>query len=281
MLVPTAGLLTAAAKRGAAVGAFNVITVEHAEAITAGAERAGHAVILQISENAVRFHGGRPAPIAAAACAIAESAAVPVSLHLDHVTSTELLHLAPECGFSSVMFDASSLRYADNISATCEAAEFAHKHGMWIEGELGHIGGKTGPPLDAHAPGARTDPAEAATYVSATGIDALAVAVGSTHAMTSQNAVLDHELIAHIHAALQVPLVLHGSSGIREDELVRAACGGIAKINIGTALNVAFRQAIRVEFAHAPNLFDPRTYLTLAREAMAAVVAHDLELLSR
>ena len=281
MLVPTAELLTAAAKRGAAVGAFNVITMEHAEAITAGAECAGHAVILQISENAVRFHGGRPAPIAAAARAIAESATVPTSLHLDHVTSTELLHLAPECGFSSVMFDASSLRYADNISATREAAEFAHKHGMWLEGELGQIGGKAGPPLDAHAPGARTDPAEAATYVSATGIDALAVAVGSTHAMTSQNAVLDHELIAHIHAALQVPLVLHGSSGIREDELVHAAFGGIAKINVGTALNVAFTQAVRVELAQSANLFDPRTYLTLAREAMATVVAHYLELLSR
>lgn len=281
MLVSTAELLTAAAKQGTAVGAFNVITMEHAEAIAAGADRAGHAVILQISENAVLFHGGRPAPIAAAARAIAESAAVPTSLHLDHVTSTELLHLAPECGFSSVMFDASSLRYADNISATREAAEFAHKHGMWLEGELGQIGGKTGPPLDAHAPGARTDPAEAATYVSATGIDALAVAVGSTHAMTSQNAVLDHELIAQIHAALQLPLVLHGSSGIREDELVRAACSGIAKINIGTALNIAFTQAVRVELAHSLNLVDPRTYLARAREAMAAIVAHYLELLSR
>jgi fructose-bisphosphate aldolase class II len=280
VLVTTEELFAAAAKRHATVAAFNVITMEHAEAITAGADRAGHAVILQISENAVRFHGGRPGPIAAAARAIAESSVTPTALHLDHVTSVELLHAAPECGFSSAMFDASALPYAENIAATRAAAEFAHAHGMWLEGELGQIGGKAGPPLDAHAPGARTDPAEAATFVAATGIDALAVAVGSTHAMTSRRAVLDHDLIARIHAALRVPLVLHGSSGVREDELVLAARSGITKINIGTALNVAFTGAVRAELARCPDLVDPRTYLALAREAMAAVVARYLLLLA-
>jgi fructose-bisphosphate aldolase class II len=279
MLVSTAELLTVAAKRGVAVGAFNVITIEHAEAIVDGADRAGQAVILQISENAVRFHGGRPAPIAAAAHAIAESSGVPTSLHLDHVTSADLLHLGPECGFSSAMFDASCLAYAENVAATRAAAEFAHLRGMWLEGELGQIGGKAGPPLDAHQPGARTSPLEAATYVWDTGIDALAVAVGSTHAMTHQATRLDHDLIAQLREALQVPLVLHGSSGVREEELVRAARGGIAKINVGTALNVAFTQAVRDELAQSPDLVDPRKYLGLAREAMATVVARYLRLL--
>src|SRR5688500_8105135 len=198
--------------------AFNVITLEHAEAIVAGAEEAGLSVILQISENAVRFHGGRLAAIAAGTRAVAESSTVDCSLHLDHVETFDLLHDAPAHGFSSVMFDASKLDYDANVIATRTAAQFAHAHGLWIESELGEIGGKDG----AHAPGARTDPAEAAAYVEATGVDALAVAVGSSHAMSSRTARLDHDLIARLRLAVPVPLVLHGSSGVPDDELVAA-----------------------------------------------------------
>jgi fructose-bisphosphate aldolase class II len=186
-LVRTAEIVTAQG-----ICAFNVITLEHAEAIVAGAEAAGLPVILQISENAVKFHGGRVGPIAAATAAVARQSTVDCSLHLDHVESKALLHEAPQHGFSSVMFDASTLDYADNVVATKAAAQFAHGQGLWLESELGEVGGKDG----AHAPGARTDPREAAEYVAATGVDALAVAVGSSHAMTSRDAALDHELIA-------------------------------------------------------------------------------------
>src|SRR5690606_2583662 len=139
----------------------------------AGAELAGRPVILQISQNAVKFHGWRLGPIAAATRALAEAAAVPVALHLDHVESDELLRQAPEHGFGSVMYDASRLPYDANVAATKAAVQFGHQHGMWVESELGEIGGKEG----AHAPGVRTDPEEAAVYVAATGVDALAVAV--------------------------------------------------------------------------------------------------------
>ena len=269
-LVPTREIVA----RGR-VGAFNVITVEHAEAIAAGAQAAGRPVILQISENAVRFHGGRLAPIAAAARAVAEAATVDVALHLDHVVSPALLREAPEHGFGSVMVDASRLPYARNVETTRAAVEFAHAHGLWVEAELGTVGGKDGePPLDPHAPGARTDPGEAAAYVKETGVDALAVAVGSTHARTTRDAVLDHALIAALRAAVPVPLVLHGSSGVPDDELRRAVAGGIAKVNIGTALNIAFTGAVRDFLAGDATTVDPRKYLARARDAMAATVTH-------
>jgi fructose-bisphosphate aldolase, class II len=273
-LVPTASLVTEP------VAAFNVITLEHAEAVVAGAHLAGRPIILQISQNAVRYHGSL-GPIAAAVRAVATAAAVPCSLHLDHVESIELLELAPEHGFSSVMFDGSALPYGENVARTTEATRFAHAHGIWIESELGMVGGKDGAPaMSAHAHGARTDPAEARRYVASTGVDGLAVAVGSTHAMTSRTATLDHMLIAALHAAVPVPLVLHGSSGVPDEQLHRAVAMGLTKINIGTALNVAFTAAVRDTLTTEPSVVDPRRYLRAARDATSATVAHLLSVVT-
>ena len=275
-LKPTGDLITAARAERRALAAFNVITLEHAEAIVAGAESVRSPVILQISENAVKFHHGRLGPVARAAAAVAEGAGVQVALHLDHVEDPALLRQAADHGFGSAMFDGSHLDYAENLRATREAADWAHSHGLWLEAELGKVGGKDGePPLSAHAPGARTDPDEAREFVAATGVDALAVAVGSSHAMTDRSAALDHELIARLRDALEVPLVLHGSSGVPDEELARAVAGGLVKVNIGTALNIAFTGAVREWLEQAPaNAVDPRKYLARAREEMASTVAH-------
>ncbi|MEV6113988.1 class II fructose-bisphosphate aldolase [Streptomyces sp. NPDC052109] len=272
-LASTGELVTAAAETRSAVAAFNIITLEHVEAVIAGAESAGAPVVLQVSENAVKFRYGRLLPLARAAVAAAERAAVPVALHLDHVQSDDLLRQAPGAGFSSVMYDAARLPYADNVSATRAAADWAHAQGLWIEAELGQIGGKDGRrPLDAHAPGARTDPDQARDFVAGTGIDALAVAIGSVHAMTTRTATLDHGLLKRLSAALAVPLVLHGSSGVPDGGLVAAVAGGIAKVNVGTALNVAMTAAIRAFLAARPDAVDSRTYLSVGREAMAQEV---------
>ncbi|WP_055478347.1 class II fructose-bisphosphate aldolase [Sphaerimonospora mesophila] len=263
-LVTTASMIDAAP---AGVCAFNVITLEHAEAIVLAAERTGIPVILQVSENAVRFRLGRLRPIAVAAGALAADASVPVALHLDHVTDDGLLREAADAGFGSVMYDASRAPYELNVARTRAAAEWAHGRGLWLEAELGEVGGKEG----AHAPGVRTDPGEAAAFVAATGVDALAVAVGSSHAMTSREARLDHGLIAALREAVAVPLVLHGSSGVPDDELRRAVAAGMKKINIGTALNVAFTAA--VDGSRHPGA-DPRPRLAAARDAMADAAAH-------
>jgi fructose-bisphosphate aldolase, class II len=194
---------------------------------------------------------------------------VPVAMHLDHVTDIALLRAAPGCGFGSAMFDASTLPYAENVAATAFAAGFCHAHGLWLEGEIGAVGGKGG----AHAPGARTDPAEARSFADLTRVDILAVAVGSSHAMTDRSARLDHDLIAALRDAVAVPLVLHGSSGVADDELARAVAGGLVKINIGTALNIAYTDAVRRILASEPTAVDPRRALTAARDAIAATVA--------
>ncbi|MEU4213378.1 class II fructose-bisphosphate aldolase [Streptomyces sp. NPDC026206] len=273
-LVSTSELIITARARNTAVMAFNVITVEHAEAIAAGAEAAGTPAVLQISENAVKFHGGRLAPIAAATASVARASPARLALHLDHVESVDLLHAASAHDFTSVMFDASKLPYGDNVKATAKAAHWAHERGLWLEAELGRVGGKAG---DAHTPGVRTDPAEAAAYVAGTGVDALAVAVGSTHAMTERTATLDHALIAALRAAVPVPLVLHGSSGVPDAELRGAVAAGMTKINVGTALNTAFTGAVRAFLEAHPSTVDPRKYLVPAREAMAGTVARFLQ----
>ena len=274
-LVTTRELVSRAAARRVAVGSFNIITLEHAEAVIEGAEQAEAAVILQISENAIRFHHGRLTPIAAAAAVIADAAAVPVSLHLDHVEDDDLLRQAGTSGISSVMYDASKLDYDKNVEATRAAREWAHANDIYLEAELGEVGGKDG----AHAPGVRTNPVEAAEFVAATGVDALAVAVGSSHAMTDRTAALDHGLIAELARAVPVPLVLHGSSGVPDVELAQAVRAGMTKINIGTILNVEFTAAVRAALADDEHLVDPRKYLKPARTRVARTVAHLLSVL--
>jgi fructose-bisphosphate aldolase class II len=273
MTLVASGDLVAAAKRaGRGVAAFNVITLEHAEAIVAGAEAASCPVILQISQNAVKFHGGRLLPIARAALAVAEPAAVEVALHLDHVEDSALLRQAADAGFSSAMFDAGALPYEENVTTTRAAAEWAHQNGLWLEAELGYVGGKPGAMTSAHAAGVRTDPDEAVAFVAATGVDGLAVAVGSSHAMTSRSAALDTDLISRLANVLDVPLVLHGSSGVPDDEIRRAISAGVVKVNVGTALNIAMTGAVRAALAADESLIDPRKYLAPARDAIAETV---------
>ncbi|MFI2508330.1 ketose-bisphosphate aldolase [Streptomyces sp. NPDC018972] len=279
-LTTTGELVTRAAARRSAVASFNVITLEHVEAVVAGAESANAPVVLQVSENAVKFRHGRLLPLARAAVAAAERAAVPVALHLDHVHSDTLLRQAPDAGFGSVMYDASRLPYADNLAATRAAVDWAHARGLWIEAELGEIGGKGGQAApDAHAPGARTDPDRARAFVAASGVDALAVAIGTTHAMTTRTATLDHALLERLAAALDVPLVLHGSSGLPDRELAAAVAGGITKVNVGTALNIAMTGAIREFLTAHPEAVDSRGYLTVGREAMTRAVTGIIEAL--
>ena len=269
-----ASIVAAARAAGRGVGAFNVIGIEHAEAIVSGAEAAQAPVILQISENCVAYHGGLE-PIGRAVLAVARAAAVPAAVHLDHATGADLVREAGLLGFGSVMFDASRLSYAGNVAATREVAAWCHDRGIWLEAELGEIGGKQG----AHDPRVRTRPDEAAAYVAETGADALAVAVGSSHAMLTRDAALDLELIGRIRAAVPVPLVLHGSSGVSDDGLVAAVKAGLTKINIATQLNKVFTAAVRDRLAGDAELVDPRRYLGAGREAVACEVARLLGLL--
>ena len=266
-------VMAPAAVSGTGLGAFNVFSIEHAEALTAGAETAGIPVVLQISQNAVRYHGSL-VPIGLATLALARMAIVPIVVHLDHATDQSLVAEAVELGFGSVMFDASAMPYTENVAATAAIVLRCHDAGLDVEAELGEIGGKDG----VHGSGVRTRPDEAGAFVDATGVDALAVAVGSSHAMTERHAVLDLELISALRAAVPVPLVLHGSSGVPDEELVRAVKAGMTKINIATHLNQVFTNSVRGTLAANPSMVDSRRYLGPARDAVAAEAARLLRL---
>ena len=267
-------LLRDAAAHERGLVAMNAIQLEHAQAIVAGAETAKQPAVLQVSQNAVAYHG-TPAPLLLACLELARASSAEVCVHLDHATDVNLVRTAVDLGVPSVMFDASTLRHDDNLSATADVVAWCHERGVAVEAELGEVGGKDG----VHAPGVRTDPQEAADYAAATGVDSLAVAVGSSHAMTTKDASLDERLISAIAERVSVPLVLHGSSGVPEDGLLRAIDAGITKVNLGTHLNVVFTGAAREVLADG-TVTDPRKYLGAAREALEAEVTRLLRLLS-
>jgi fructose-bisphosphate aldolase class II len=231
--------------------------------------------VLQISENAAKYHGAL-APIAMATKAIASASSAVCVLHLDHAESELLVNEAVALGFTSVMFDGSKLDDATNRAVTRAVVERCHDAGVSVEAELGEIGGKDG----VHAPGVRTDPDDAAAFAADTGVDALAVAVGSSHAMTSRTATPDLDLIARIRTVVPAPLVLHGSSGVPDDLLVEAVRAGMTKIYIATHLNTVFTAAVREQLAVDPGLVDTRRYLGAARTAVQAETARLLRLLA-
>ena len=269
-----ASVLAGARAEGRAVAAFNVIQLEHAEAYAAAAERVGLPVVMQISENCVRYHGSL-APIALATLAIADACAQPVVVHLDHAEDTTLVEEAVRLGVTSVMFDGSTLPDDVNRAETARVVALCHAAGVGVEAELGEVGGKDG----VHAPGVRTDPTDAARFVADTGVDALAVAVGSSHAMTDRTAELDTDLIAALRDSVPVPLVLHGSSGVPDDGLVAAVKAGMTKVNVATHLNQVFTRAMTERLDASPTV-DTRKYLGAARDAVTDEAARLLQLLA-
>jgi fructose-bisphosphate aldolase class II len=214
--------------------------------------------------------------LAQATLSVAQYSSTPVAVHLDHATDVSLVRQAVALGFGSVMYDASVMSYADNVTATTDVVRHCHEHGVYVEAELGEVGGKDG----VHAPGVRTDPDEAADYVMATGVDALAVAVGTSHAMLTKDASVDFGLIERLAATVPALLVLHGSSGVPDEDLRRAVAAGMTKVNIATQLNKAFTAAVRDYLEANPSVVDTRKYLGAGRDAVVDEVARLLGILS-
>lgn len=271
MLTPGLDLLHAAMRSESRYGvpAFNVIGLEHAEAIVLGAEAERSPVILQVSQNAIAYRLGLVEPLAAACVALAGSVSVPVALHLDHATTRDLCERAVRAGFGSIMFDASTDDDEVNIARTQEIVRWAHAAGIAVEGEIGVVGGKDG---TVTTDDGLTDPTAAARYVAATGVDALAIAVGTEHGMTDRRASLDLDRIAAVREMVSVPLVLHGSSGVPDEMLTDAVARGIVKVNVATRLNAAWTGAIREALTANPSVTDPRIYGQPARTAMEEAV---------
>ena len=275
-LVTVAELTRAAAEGGYAVGAFNLNNMEIQQAVIAAAEELRSPVILQASQGGLKYAGIDY--IAAMARVAAENASVPVALNLDHGTSFEQAMVCIRKGFSAVMIDGSQLPFEENASLVKRVVDVAHSVGVSVEAELGKIGGTEDDIVVADEDAAMTNPDEAAEFVRRAQPDLLAVAIGTAHGVYKGEPRIDFKRLEEIKKRVDIPLVLHGASGV-PDEAIRKACQlGISKINIDTELRVAFTQAVRNVLEAAPAEIDPRKILGPAREAMQKVVREKMRL---
>ena len=262
-LVNGKDLILRAQREHYALGGFNVQNLEMLQAVVAAAEAERSPVLLQFNPANVLHVGLDYA--AAMARAAAESASVPVVLHLDHGVDFTQCVQAVRLGFTSIMYDGTPFPLAGNIAATREVCALVHAAGLCVEGEIGQMGGVEEGVFVAEGEGTMSDPDEAARYVEETGVDMLAVAVGNQHGMRTAAATLDLARIAAIRARVAVPLVIHGGSGV-SDDLVRAAVrAGVCKFNVATQLNQAFLQGFREVLAARPDDNNPRAALAQAR----------------
>jgi tagatose 1,6-diphosphate aldolase GatY/KbaY len=236
------------AQRCALVG-FSIYNLEQGLGVVRAAEAEGVPVLLQAGSSAFRYAGREP--LARLAQGLAQTASVPVGIHLDHATELSEIDACLRLGYTSVMFDGSALALDENVRVTCEVVTRAHRAGAWVEAELAGIAGDEDESAGAEA-GALTDPQLAAEFVAATGVDALAVAVGNVHGMPAEPASLDLELLGRIADAVAVPLVLHGASGVPEGDVAAAIALGVAKLNVNTELRRAFREALLRTAQHPP-----------------------------
>jgi fructose-bisphosphate aldolase class II len=276
VLVSGKELFQAAKQGGYAVGAFNVNNMEIVQAILEAAEEEKSPVFLQASQGAIKYAGIEY--IVALARTAAEKAKVPVALNLDHGTSFTQVVQCIRHGFTAVMIDGSKYPFEENIAITQKVIEIAHPCGVSVEAELGKIGGTEDDITVSDAEAAFTDPQEAAEFVERTKVDALAIAIGTAHGVYKGEPKLDFARLEKIRNAVDIPLVLHGASGVPEDAIRKAVPLGICKINIDTELRQAFTKGVQQVVLNNPKEYDPRKLLGPAREEMKQVVKAKMRL---
>jgi tagatose 1,6-diphosphate aldolase GatY/KbaY len=264
----TKKMLESARKNNYAVCAFNAENLEMVQAIVWGAAEMKAPVIIQTTPSTVKYTDcGYFAAIARTA---AENASVPVALHLDHGNSFDLVCRAIKAGYSSVMIDGSQLAFDENIEFTKKAADAAKAAGLPIEGELGKVGGKEDDLESANDN--YTDPADAAAFVAETGIDSLAIGIGTAHGLYKIAPVLDLNRLTEIKKVISVPIVLHGATGLADDVIKECVSRGINKINFATELRLTYTNAVREKLASDDSIIDVKVYSDYARNAVKNLV---------
>ena len=275
MLVTGKQILQHADEHGYAVGAFNVNNMEIIQAIAQAADELRAPVILQASQGAIKYAGIEY--ITALVKTTAQQIDVPIALHLDHGTDFNEIMSCIRNGFTSVMIDASKHELEENIRLTKEIVKIAHAVGVSVEAELGKIGGTEDQIVVSEAEATYTDPEEARIFVEETGVDSLAIAVGTAHGVYKGEPKVDIDRIKEIDRVVSVPLVLHGSSGVPYDTLEKAVGAGIRKINIDTDIRASFAGSVKAFVTENPDEIDPRKILKPARAAMAETVKEKIK----
>jgi len=259
--VSTKEMLKKAQEGAYAVGAFNAENMEMVQAIIAAAEAENAPVMIQTTPGTLKYAG--PKCFAGLVSRLASAAKVPVALHLDHGNSYELAEECAREGYTSLMIDGSKLPFEENIALTRRVVAMAC--GLPVEAELGTVGGKE------DGMGAKpqyTDPEEAAEFVSRTGISSFAVAIGTAHGVYKGEPKLDLDRLSQVRARVEIPLVLHGTSGVPVDQVQECIRRGICKVNYATDLRIAFTAGVKKAIAEQPEAFDPKKYLTVGRRAV-------------
>lgn len=273
-LVNSRELLKDAQAHGYAVGAFNVENMEMMQAVVAAAEAEGAPIMLQTTPSTLRY--ASTAVFAAMARAIAGKAKVPVAIHLDHGDSFDLCRQAAWDGYTSVMIDGSKLPLEENITLVRRVVQMAGDvlQQPAVEAELGRLGGKEDSLEVKPGEDIYTDPSEASRFADETGIDSLAVAIGTAHGFYKGKPKLDFDRLAQLRDAVSVPLVLHGSSGVPDGDVQCAISLGVCKVNFATELRVAYTEATRDTLSGDPALYDPKKFGGSGRDAVTKLVRH-------
>lgn len=272
-LVSTLALLRQATRDGYAIGAFNFENMEMAQAIVAAAEETGVPVIMQTTPGTVRY--ASVSLFSAMVRSLAEKSSARIALHLDHGESPDMVRDAAAAGYNSVMIDGSKLPFEENAALTRSVKRMVS--GLPVEGELGTVGGKEDDMAAAH--GSYTDPEKAAEFVVRTGVDFLAIAIGTAHGIYKGEPHLDIGRLSQIRRVVAVPLVLHGASGVPDDQVIACIREGISKVNYATELRIAYTRGVKAAIAQSPDAYDPKVYGKAGRAEVQALVKNRIELL--
>ena len=275
-LVSSTPMLQAARANGFCIGAFNVHTLEMLQAVVEAAEETESPLIIQSTAGTVKHLG--PEYIAATATVAANRSKVPIALHLDHCTEFDLIVRCIRAGYTSVMIDASHEPFDENVRLTKQVVDVARAAGVNVEAELGKVGGVEDDIVVDDHEALLADPDDCARFVELTGVQTLAPAVGTAHGLYKGEPKIDFERIRRIAEKVDVPLVLHGGSGIPEEQVRRSVSLGIAKMNVATELRIAFSDAIKAVFAENPDENDPRKYMVPAKKAVKEVAIEKMRL---
>lgn len=275
-LVTSKELLLDAQKRNYAVGAFNVENMEMVQAVIAAAEEMNSPVIMQTTPSTVKY--ASTDYFYANAAAAAKDAKVPVVMHLDHGSSFELAMKAYRSGYTSIMIDGSHGTFEENVVVSSKVVEAVHPGKVPVEAELGKVGGKEDD-LDGGDDNPYTDPKQAVEFVERTGIDSLAVAIGTAHGVYKGEPKLDLDRLSEIRAVVDIPLVLHGTSGVPDATVTECVKRGICKVNYATDLRIAFTKGVKKVFSETPDVIDPKKYNAAGREEVKQYVMQKMEVL--
>ncbi len=273
-ILSTREMLIKAQKEGYAVPAFNIHNLETLQVVVETAAELQSPVILAGTPSTILYAGGEY--IVSMAEVSAEKYNIPIAIHLDHFEDIEEIKHYIDLGFKSAMIDASHSAYEDNIKTVKDVVEYAHKFDATVEAELGRLGGQEDDLVVDEKDAMYTNPQQAKEFVEKTGIDSLAIAIGTAHGLYKGEAKLDFDRLKEIRDMVDVPLVLHGASDV-PDELVKKAISlGICKVNVATDLKIPFSDAVKKFFNEHPDANDPRKYMTPGKEAMKKIVEHKI-----